>query len=44
MIFTWSAGDILMLDNMLTAHGRMPYNGPRKVLVGMAESFRNRDI
>lgn len=37
--FSWQAGDILMLDNMLTAHGRKPFIGSRKVVVGMAESF-----
>ena len=36
VIFSWQSGDILMLDNMLAAHGRMPYVGQRKVLVGMA--------
>jgi alpha-ketoglutarate-dependent taurine dioxygenase len=35
--FSWQSGDILMLDNMLTAHGRKPFVGQRKVLVGMAE-------
>jgi alpha-ketoglutarate-dependent taurine dioxygenase len=35
--FRWEIGDILMLDNMLTAHGRAPYVGARKVLVAMAE-------
>lgn len=39
VIFPWQEGDILMLDNMLTAHGRMPYLGSRKVVVGMAEPF-----
>jgi len=40
--FDWQAGDILMLDNMLTAHGRRPYAGARRILVGMAESFGGR--
>ena len=35
--FMWQEGDILMLDNMLTAHGRMPFSGTRKIVVGMAE-------
>jgi alpha-ketoglutarate-dependent taurine dioxygenase len=35
--FDWKEGDILMLDNMLVAHGRDPYVGTRKVAVGMAE-------
>lgn len=36
IIFTWETGDVLMLDNMLMAHGRKPYSGARKILVGMA--------
>lgn len=35
--FPWKPGDVLALDNMLVAHGRRPFSGPRKVLVGMAE-------
>jgi alpha-ketoglutarate-dependent taurine dioxygenase len=35
--FRWRAGDVLMLDNMLTAHGRAPFAGPRQVVVAMAE-------
>ncbi len=37
--FPWQKGDILMLDNMLVAHGRNPFTGPRKILVAMAEPF-----
>ena len=44
VIFPWQAGDILMLDNMLAAHGRRSYIGSRKIVVGMAESFSNRGI
>lgn len=35
----WEAQGVLMLDNMLTAHGRAPFVGERKVLVGMSEPF-----
>lgn len=37
--FDWRAGDILMLDNMLVAHGREPFTPPREVAVGMAEPY-----
>jgi alpha-ketoglutarate-dependent taurine dioxygenase len=36
--FPWRRGDVLFLDNMLMAHGRAPYTGARKVLVGMADA------
>jgi alpha-ketoglutarate-dependent taurine dioxygenase len=35
--FAWERGDLLLLDNMLVAHGRAPYSGPRRILVAMAE-------
>ncbi|TFY88818.1 TauD/TfdA family dioxygenase [Pseudomonas kairouanensis] len=35
--FPWQEGDVLMLDNMLAAHARSPFTGPRKVVVAMAE-------
>lgn len=34
--FKWHKGDIMMLDNILMAHGREPYTGERKVAVAMA--------
>jgi len=39
LAFRWQEGDILMLDNMLTSHGRAPFAGARRVLVAMAEPF-----
>ena len=37
--FAWQPGDILMVDNMLVAHGRAPFSGPRRIVVAMAEPF-----
>lgn len=34
MVFVrWRAGDVVAIDNYAVAHGRMPYEGPRKVAV-----------
>ncbi|MFL6468687.1 MAG: TauD/TfdA family dioxygenase [Pyrinomonadaceae bacterium] len=32
----WKQGDILIIDNILNAHGRMPFSGPRKIALAMA--------
>ena len=39
--FNWREGDMLILDNMLVAHGREPFTGPRKIVVTMADPFVN---
>lgn len=35
--FRWAAGDLLLLDNILTFHGRNPYEGDRNVQVALLE-------
>jgi alpha-ketoglutarate-dependent taurine dioxygenase len=35
--FDWHRDDILIVDNMLSAHGREPFTGSRKIAVAMAE-------
>lgn len=34
--FSWRSGDVLLLDNVLTAHARSSFEPPRKVVVAMA--------
>ena len=41
IMFDWQQNDLLMLDNMLMAHGRAPFVGPRTILVAMADPFTN---
>ncbi|MBW3560176.1 MAG: TauD/TfdA family dioxygenase [Proteobacteria bacterium] len=31
----WRPGDVVVLDNLLAAHGRNPFSGPRKILLAM---------
>ena len=35
--FAWCPGDVMLLDNKLTAHGRHPFSGERDVQVMLFE-------
>jgi alpha-ketoglutarate-dependent taurine dioxygenase len=39
----WQAGDLMLLDNVRTAHSREPFEGAREVLVAMADAVRLAD-
>ena len=32
----WQAGDMVVIDNYSISHGRLPYHGPRQVVVAWA--------
>ncbi len=42
--FPWQNGDLLMLDNMLVAHARLPFVGPRKIVVAMGEMIHQQEV
>jgi alpha-ketoglutarate-dependent taurine dioxygenase len=39
----WQDGDLLIVDNVRTAHGREPFEGPREVLVALADPVHLAD-
>nr|UXB95034.1 aspartate hydroxylase [Pseudomonas syringae] len=42
--FEWRKGDVVMLDNMLAAHARDPYEEPRLIVVAMGEMTARGDV
>ncbi|MFF4322901.1 TauD/TfdA family dioxygenase [Streptomyces sp. NPDC001568] len=39
----WQTGDLLLVDNLRTAHSREAFQGPREVIVAMGEPLRPND-
>lgn len=42
--FDWRRGDVVMVDNMLAAHARDPYEGPRKIVVAMGDIYERSTL
>ena len=42
--FSWREGDMVTLDNMITAHARDPFVGPRKIVVALGDLVRGADL
>ncbi len=42
--FNWQKGDVVMVDNMLVAHARDPFEGKRKICVAMGQMFRDQTV
>jgi alpha-ketoglutarate-dependent taurine dioxygenase len=36
--FDWRSGDLMVIDNLLTAHAREPFEGDRRIIVGMGSA------
>ncbi len=36
VLYDWQSQDVLMLDNLIAAHGRKPFEGEREILVAMS--------
>lgn len=39
----WQGGDLLLVDNIRTAHSRESFEGPREVLAALADPVRRTD-
>lgn len=42
--FDWQPGDVLMVENMLVAHAREPFEGPRRILTAMSDAIGSEEV
>jgi hypothetical protein len=40
---SWKPGDVMLVDNILAAHGREPFRGSRKIAVAMGDPVELTD-
>ena len=44
VVFPWQTGDVMLVENILAAHGRNAYQGTRKLLVALGEMTAFTDL
>lgn len=44
VVFDWEKGDLLLVDNLIAAHGRKPFTGPRNLLVSLGDMSGFADV
>jgi alpha-ketoglutarate-dependent taurine dioxygenase len=42
--FRWRTGDVLLIDNILTAHARNSFIGPRQIFLVLANPVTRHDV
>jgi len=42
--FAWRKGDVLLIDNIMTAHARNSFSGPRQILLVLADPVTRNDV
>ena len=40
----WQQGNVMLIDNMLTAHARNPFVPPREIFASVAEVITEEDL
>jgi hypothetical protein len=38
-VFTWRRGDMILIDNVRAAHGRLNVKGPRRILTALGDMY-----
>jgi alpha-ketoglutarate-dependent taurine dioxygenase len=38
-IYAWQKGDVIAIDNYSVSHGRLPYSGPRNIMVAWTDEY-----